>query len=160
MRKEFAEILFNEMTVNDKIFVLTADLGYKMWDKIKKEFPNRFINVGAAEQLLIGAGIGLSYTNHIPILYSITPFLLYRPFEMLRTYVNYEKINVKLIGSGRDKDYNHDGISHWANDDKKIMSNLSNIKCYYPSNYEELSNSVKEIINNNEPSYLNLRRTL
>jgi len=160
MRKEFAELLFEEMSNNPNIYLLTADLGYKMWDKIKENFPDRFYNVGAAEQLLIGAGIGLSLSKKIPVVYSITPFLLYRPYELLRTYINYENINIKLIGSGRDKDYDHDGISHWACDDKKILEPLENISVYHPADIAELTNTVKNYINSENPIYINLKRNI
>lgn len=160
MRKEFADLLFDEMLINQDIYLLTADLGYKMWDRIKETFPDRFYNVGAAEQLLIGAGIGLSLSKKIPVVYSITPFLLCRPYELLRTYVNYENINIKLIGSGRNKDYSHDGISHWADDDLNILKPLENISSYHPNNILELKNIFKNTINNPHPVYINLKRNI
>src|SRR6266480_298784 len=99
MRPLFASSVHEHMKKNINIYVIVNDLGYRMWDKIREDFPNRFINVGAAEQTLIGVGIGLALNGKIPIVYSITTFLLYRPFETIRNYLNYEKIPVKLIGS-------------------------------------------------------------
>ena len=96
--------------------------------------------------------------NKIPIVYSITTFLLYRPFETIRNYLHYENIPVKLIGSGRDKDYIHDGISHWAQEDKKIMSILNNIKSYWPNNLEEIDTLVNKMIKDKKPYYINLKR--
>lgn len=158
MRKKFANILKNEMYKNEKLYLLTADLGFGILNDIRQEFPNRAFNVGAAEQLMIGAAIGLASMGMTPVCYSITPFLLYRPFELLRTYVNYENLNVKLVGSGRDFDYSHDGISHWAEDDEKIMSTLSNITIWKPENSESLSIGFDSWINKISPAYLNLSR--
>ena len=158
MRKEYAKLLYNEMKKNKNIIVLTADLGFGILDDIKNSFSDRFYNVGAAEQLMIGTAIGLAENNKIPICYSITPFLLYRPFEFLRNYVNYEKINIKLVGAGRDKDYSHDGISHWAEDDEMILKSLPNIKIYKPNCLIELTNTWENFIYSNSPSYLNLKR--
>src|SRR5579859_4444651 len=101
MRAHFAQVLEKEMRHNSKIWIVTGDLGYKLWDNVRLKYPDRFINVGAAEQAMVGVGVGLALSGQIPFLYSITPFLLYRPFETLRNYVHYEKIPVKLIGSGR-----------------------------------------------------------
>ena len=95
MRKCFADALHSQMAENRKIWVITADLGYKMWDRVREDYPDRFINVGAAEQVMVGIGIGLALEGKIPILYSITPFLLYRPFESIRNYIDREKIPVK-----------------------------------------------------------------
>lgn len=158
MRAIFASEIYKIMSKNNKIWVLVNDLGYKMWDKVKQDFPNRFINVGAAEQTLIGVGVGLALSGKIPIVYSITSFLLYRPFEAIRNYVNHEKIAVKLIGAGRDKDYLHDGVSHWSKEDKKIMKIFKNIKARWPETLGEIPQLVNEMIKSNKPWYVNLRR--
>lgn len=158
MRAYFAHCVYKKMKKNKNIYVVVSDLGYKMWDKIRKDFPDRFINVGAAEQTLIGVGVGLALSNKIPIVYSITSFLLYRPFETIRNYLHYENIPVKLIGSGRDKDYIHDGISHWAQEDKALMAVLKNIKSYWPNSTKEIDSLVNKIIKHKKPYYINLKR--
>lgn len=158
MRACFADCVYTHMKRNEDIYVVVNDLGYKMWDKVRKEFPERFINVGAAEQVQIGVAIGLALSNKIPIAYSITTFLLYRPFETIRNYLHYDKIPVKLIGSGRNKDYIHDGISHWAEEDKEVMSILKNIKCFWPDSVDELPDLVDKMIKSNKPWYINLKR--
>jgi len=158
MKAVFAREIHEKMSKNDKIWVLVNDLGYKMWDKVRKDFPNRFINVGAAEQTLIGIGVGLALSGKIPIIYSITSFLLYRPFETIRNYVNHEKIALKLIGSGRDRDYLHDGISHWSEEDKKVMKIFKNIKAKWPEDIQEIPNLVQDMIGSNNPWYINLKR--
>ena len=158
MRRYFVNILHEKMRVNKKIWVVTADLGYRMWDEIKIDYPDRFINVGAAEQAMIGLGIGLAMEGKIPFVYSITPFLLCRPFESIRNYINNEKIPVKLIGAGRDRDYCHDGFSHWSEDDKEIMKILSNIRPRWPEENSEIKGLIEEMIENNAPYYINLKK--
>lgn len=160
MRKECMDLLFAAMGHDHEIVVLTADLGFGLLDEIKETMVDRFYNMSAAEQLMIGAAIGLAENNKIPICYSISSFLLYRPFEFLRNYVNYENIPVKLIGSGRDKDYEHDGISHWCEDDEKVLEVLPNIKLYRPMSIQELEDSFDEFLYNDKPSYLNLTRKI
>ena len=159
MRGWFAYELYQQMKKNKKIWLVTGDLGYKMFDFIRDEMPDRFINTGAAEQSMIGIAVGLALEGKIPFVYSITPFLLYRPFETIRNYVNHEKIPVKLIGGGRDKDYGEDGFSHWSEEDKQVMKIFSNIKAYWPKEKEEIPNLLKSIINNKKPTYLNLKRS-
>jgi transketolase len=144
------------MSTDSRIFLITADLGYGILDDIRRDFPDRAVNVGSCEQLMIGTAVGLANSGFVPVCYSITPFLLYRPFEMIRNYVNYEKLNIKLVGSGRDKDYSHDGITHWGDDDLMIMKCLSNISLLKP---KELSAEVfKNFISTSKPTYLNLSR--
>jgi transketolase len=146
------------MKKNPDIWVITGDLGYHMFDTIKNTFPNRFINVGAAEQSMIGIGVGLALKGKIPVCYSITPFLLYRPFETIRNYVNRESIPVKLIGGGRDQDYLDDGFSHWAEEDRYVMKILRKIKSHWPESIEEVDSLVVEMIETPKPFYINLKR--
>ena len=156
MRKQFAEFLHDEMSLNEDIHVLTGDLGYGLWDKIKLDYPDRFVNFLSSEQLMLGAACGMALEGKVPVVYSITPFLLYRPFEWIRNYLNNEKIPVKLVGGGRDKDYGYLGFSHWAEEDVKILSEFDNIKLYKPSTPE--IKIFKRMLYNNKPSYLNLKR--
>jgi transketolase len=156
MRKQFVEFLVNEMANNKKIFLLTGDLGYGILDRVRDTYPERFLNVGSSEQLMIGLAVGLSYEGFIPICYSITPFVLYRPFEMIRNYVDYENTPIKLVGTGRDKDYTDQGITHWAEDDLKVLSCFDNIHKLKP---EILTLEIfNEFMYNGKPTYLNLSR--
>jgi transketolase len=156
MRRQFVSHLIEEMRKNDKIFVLTGDLGYGLFDGLKQEFPDRFVNVGSCEQLMVGMAVGMSYEGWIPVCYSITPFMIYRPFEFIRNYLNHELANVKLVGGGRDKDYHNLGFSHHAEDDTKIMKTMENIKLLKP---EVLTKEiVTDFLYNNSPSYINLVR--
>ena len=92
------------------------------------------------------------------MVYSITSFLLYRPFEFIRNYVDHEKLPVKLIGGGRDRDYGYLGFSHWAEEDKDIMSNFKNIKTLHPDNLEDMNKDFKFITDHKTPVYMNLKR--
>jgi transketolase len=158
MRKDFSKLLHDEMAVEPDLVLITGDLGYGLWDKIKIDYPSRFYNVGSSEQLMMGLATGMAMEGKIPIVYSITPFLLYRPFELIRNYLDHEKIPVKLVGGGRDKDYGYLGFSHWAEDDRKIMSVFSNIDTYHPVNIDEMEMIFSSFIYKKRPGYLNLER--
>ena len=158
MRKDFSRLLHEEMQVNEDIYLLTGDLGYGLWDSVREDFPERAFNVGSSEQLLIGAAVGLAMEGKIPVCYSITPFLLYRPFELLRNYLDHEKIAVKLAGGGRDRDYGYLGFSHWAEEDKTVMSCFKNIHTSHPEDSEELEAMFPGFINGDSPHYVNLKR--
>lgn len=153
MRQEFFRQLYELMKEDERIYFITGDLGYGLADEIKKDFPDRFINSGAAEVTMMGMGVGLAMAGKIPIVYSITPFLIYRPYEVIRNYLNHERIPVVLVGSGRDNDYEHDGFSHYAGDDIQALYQFENIEIFKP----EKEFFLKEIIGK-APSYLNLKR--
>ena len=156
MRKLFAEKLHDEMAVNENIYLLTGDLGYGLWDRIKIDYPDRFINFLSSEQLMLGAAVGMALEGKIPIVYSISPFVLYRPFEWIRNYLHNENIGVKLVGGGRDRDYGYLGFSHWAEEDIDILSSFKNMSLYKT---EKLTSQIfNEMIYEPKPSYMNLRR--
>lgn len=146
------------MDQNDKIISLTGDLGYGGFDKIISDFPDRFFNCQAAELSMMGVACGLALEGKIPVVYSIGTFLIYRPFEIIRTYINHENMPVKLISSGRDKDYEHDGISHWMDDIKIYLDTFKNIKQYWPEKQEEIASILPEMLSNNRPCFLSLKR--
>lgn len=158
LRSIFADEVHRHMQKNKNIYIVVNDLGYRIWDIVRQDFPDRFINVGAAEQTQIGVGVGLALSGKIPIVYSITSFLLYRPFETIRNYLHHEKIPVKLIGSGRNRDYIHDGISHWAEEDHEVISVLNNIKSAWPNDEKEIPRLVKKMLDSDKPWYINLKR--
>ena len=157
VRKTFIKLLHEEMKINEKIVLVLGDLGYGHFDKIREELPDRVFNPGAAEQLMLGMACGLAMEGKIPVCYSMTPFILYRPFEVIRTLIDYEKIPVILAAAGRDKDYASAGWSHWATDDKEHLSGFKNIKKSWP-NEKELEEQFSEIINTKVPYYVNLKR--
>lgn len=157
-KRRFADVLYKEMQKNKKIWVVVGDLGYKMWDPVRKDFPNRFINVGAAEHTMMGIAVGLALDGKIPFVYSISTFLLYRPFETIRNYVNHEKIPVRLVGGAREKDYLDDGISHWPLEQKEVLKLFNNITVLWPEDVEEIEGMVKKMVKEHIPWYINLKK--
>lgn len=158
MRAEFVEELTKLMKKDDSIIVLLGDLGFGLFDQMRSEFPSRCINVGSSEQLMLGMASGMSLEGKRVICYSITPFLLYRPFEFIRNYLNNEKIPVKLVGSGRGKDYSEAGFSHHSDEAESILKQLPSIKSYFPGSIAEMRDLVETFINSDQPSFLSLTR--
>jgi transketolase len=158
MRKQFAKLVYDEIKTNPDIYLITGDLGYGLWDNIRDEYPTRFYNVGSSEMAMMGMAIGLAMEGKTPFVYSITPFAIYRPFEMIRNYLDHESIPVNIIGGGRDRDYGYLGFSHWAEDDKTIMSSFKNINTYHPEKEEQLQQILQTILKSKTPSYINLKK--
>ena len=158
MRKHFAKLIHDKMATNPDIHVISGDLGYGLWDSIRDDYPDRFHNVGSSEMAMMGMAIGLAMEEKIPYVYSITPFAIYRPFEMIRNYLDHENIPVNIIGGGRNKDYGYLGFSHWSQDDKRIMSVFDNVKTIHPEDLEDLSNAVAYSLTRKHPTYINLQR--
>ncbi len=158
MRGWFAYELHKHMARNPKIWLVVGDFGYKVFDRIQRDFPERFINSGAAEQAMMGIAVGLALEGKIPVVYTVSSFLLYRPFETIRNYLDYERIPVKLAGSGRNRDYLDHGLCHWAEEDKQVLKILKNIEGKWPKTIEEIPDVVDDMIKSDKPWYVNLQR--
>ena len=158
MRKEFALLLHSEMSQNENIILLTGDLGYGLWDRIKIDYPDRFFNTLSSEQLMMGMASGLAMDGKIPIVYSITPFAIYRPFEMIRNYLDHEQIPVNIIGGGRNKDYGYLGFSHWSEDDVKFMTKFESVASFWPHSANDLQDCFKFSLTKQKATYINLKR--
>jgi len=157
IRGWFAYELYKKMKKNPDIYLLVGDLGYKVFDDIKIEFPDRFINCGASEQAMLGIAVGLALEGKIPFVYSITPFLLYRPAEWIKNYLYHENIPVKLVGAGVGKDYKADGFTHWEDEaGETIISRWKNIVQFCPSKKEEIPSIINKLVENDKPSFLNI----
>ena len=158
MRRPFFKLLHAAMAKDERIIFLTGDLGFSLIEPIRDDFPSRFFNMQAAEFAMVGAAIGMTYSGKIPIVYSITPFTILRPFELLRTYVNHERIPIRLCGAGRDDQY-QGGISHYAGDIKTILGTLPNIREFWPANDDELNDALmNDFLYDSNPTFLSLSK--
>jgi Transketolase, C-terminal subunit len=153
MRRKFAVDLYELMKKDKNIILITADMGFGMLNEIRDNLPEQFYNVMAAEQAAVTIAVGLALSGKIPVVYTITPFLIFRPMEAIRLYLDHESIPVILVGAGRGQDYAHEGFSHDASD-HEILKQFKNIDFIVPENEFNLS----EIIYSGRPTYLNLKR--
>ena len=157
MRNSFALSLHRQMETNKDIWCLLGGVGYYVLDAVCKDFPNRVIDFEASESSMVGAAVGLAMLRKIPFCYSITPHLYYA-FSLIRNYINHERIPVKIVGVGRDKDYGSLGFSHWAEEDQAVFSLFPNVIQLRPEKKEEIPDMVERMVKKNVPFYLNLRR--
>ena len=156
MRRAFANSLLRHALLDERIWLITADLGYGMWDQFSAMVPERFVNVGAAEQTMLDIAVGLALDGKTPVTYTISPFY-YRGFETIRTYIAHEQLHVIMVGSGRNGDYEHDGFSHDAWDMPWILQTL-HVKQHYPKTREEIPDMLKSVLADPAPAFVSLKR--
>lgn len=136
MRQALVETLIKKDS--SKAYFLTGDLGYNVLEPLKNKMKGRFINVGIAEQSMIGIASGLALSGKEVYTYTITPFYL-RAFEQIRLDLCYQDVPVTMIGTGSDFDYSYLGTSHFAFDVKKCFEGLLNLDMYIPKNIKGLN---------------------
>ena len=154
MRRKFGKLINELAKKDDKIVLLVGDIGYGIFDDFRKENPKRFFNLGICEQSLLGAASGMSLENLKPWVYTITPFLIERPFEQLKLDIDQQNVNVKLVGFA---DYPKLGPTHSETNAEKIMGLFKNIGPYFPKNSEETEKAVLECYKNIGPNFISLK---
>jgi transketolase len=158
MRDAFLDTLFTFMQKDERIFFLTADFGAPSLDKIRENMPDRFLNVGIAEQNLINVSAGLSLEGYIVFAYAIAPFITMRCYEQIRINLailsEVRTLNVNLIGVGAGYSYFASGPTHQCLEDLSVMRTLPNMQVYSPSDHVAASNLVGHCMKNTGPKYL------
>lgn len=160
MRDVFLQALYEQMETNHKIFFVAADFGSPVLDKIREKFPDRFINVGIAEQNLINVSTGLALEGFIVYAYAIAPFITMRCFEQIRVNIailgSVRELNINIVGVGAGVSYTMSGPTHHCLEDMAIMKSLPNIEVFSPSDYLTTYYYTQRTIEGGSPKYLRL----
>ena len=159
MRTAFVSRLTEIAKNNPDIMLLTADLGFGIFDEFVKLLPNQFLNVGISEQNMMGLATGLSMEGKIIFAYSIGNFPSLRCLEQIRNDVCYHNANVKIVGMGAGFSYGALGMSHHATEDLSIMRALPGIQVLAPADEWESAEATEMIANTPGPFYLRLDKT-
>ena len=154
MRRKFGKVL-NEIAKKDsKIVLLVGDIGYGIFDDFRRDNPKKFFNLGICEQTIVGFASGMALEGLKPWVYTITPFLIERPFEQIKLDIDQQKVNVNLVGFA---DYPTLGPSHAELDGKKLMKLFKNIKSFFPKNSKETKKMIYKCYKINGPSFMSLK---
>jgi len=156
LRTAFIDTLRELARIDDRIFLLTADMGYSVFETFRDEFPDRFLNTGIAEQNTIGIAAGLAARGKIVYVYSIIPFVTMRCFEQVRLDLAYNFMNVKLVGVGAGLTYGPLGSSHHALEDIAIMRSLPDMTVLCPGDPIETRELIKRSYEYEGPVYIRL----
>ena len=159
IREAFGKALVELGNSNPNVVVLDADVSCSTQTKLfAKEFPNRFYNVGIAEQNLIATATGLSLEEKIPFAATFAVFATGRTYDQIRTSVCYQKANVKIIGTHGGITVGEDGATHQALEDISLMRGLPNMTVIVPADCNECNQAIKFAAEHNGPVYIRIAR--
>lgn len=154
MRTAFIEQLIVEARSNSRIFLAVGDLGFSVVEPFAREFPDRFLNAGVAEQNMTGVAAGLAAEGYHVFTYSIANFPTLRCLEQIRNDVVYHGLPVTVVSVGAGLSYGNLGYSHHAVQDVSIMRSLGGIAVVSPADPGETRQAVRWLAANPQPSYL------
>ena len=154
MRRIFGKIITELADRDEKIYVIVGDIGYRVFDEFREKHPNRFINMGICEQSMIGVSAGMALEGLKPWVYTITPFLIERPFEQVKLDIDQQNVDVKLVGFS---EYPTLGPTHTVLNGEKMMQLFKNISSYFPENEEETQKVIYQAYEKNGPAFISLK---
>ena len=154
MRRRFGKIISQLAEKDEKLYVIVGDIGYRVFDEFRDKFPNRFINMGICEQSIISVASGMALEGLKPWIYTITPFLIERPFEQIKLDIDQQNVNVKLVGFA---DYPTLGPTHTEINAKKMMKLFNNIESLFPSDGDETEKMILQAYEREGPSFISLK---
>lgn len=152
MRNEFIKKLHQLAKKDERIVLLVGDLGYSVIEDFARDFPDRFYNVGIAEQNMIGIATGLANCGFIPFCYSTAPFSLLRPYEFIKNGPVLHDLKVRIVGAGGGLNMDM-GYTHYCLEDVAITRVFPNLKSYFPMNNENATSMLEATYDINSPIY-------
>jgi transketolase len=159
MRNAMMKALFVLASNNKDVVLLTGDLGFGLFEDFYERFPSQFINIGIAEQNMIGVATGLALEGKIVFVYSIGNFPTLRCLEQIRNDACYHNLNINIICMGAGFSYGALGMSHHATEDVAIMRSLPGTTIISPSTEDEAYFSTIELSKRNGVGYLRLDKS-
>jgi len=159
MRIAFINALIELARENENIFLLVGDLGYGLVEPYAREFPQRFINTGIAEQNMIGVATGLALSGKTVFVYSIANFPIMRCLEQIRNDVCFHNADVKIVSAGGGLTYGALGASHHLTEDIAVMAAMPDMTVVVPCDPIEAGLATRAVAGQPSPCYLRLGRT-
>ena len=158
MRARLETLIREWMISNEKVIFLAADIGGGLFKNLKKEFPERVLNVGIAEQNMIGMAAGLSCQGFRVICYSKACFISLRVVDQIKNALCYAKLPVILIAADAGYDEANAGAPHIALEDIGVIKALAGIDLYIPSTFYGLTYSFEQAIKAENPVYIRINK--
>ena len=159
MREALMQELERIAKNDSKVLLLTGDHGATLFDKFRKSFPRQYINMGIAEQNMVGVAAGLSRAGFKPFVYGLSAFIPIRVLEQIKIDVCHDNLPVIFLGDGAGFVYSHLGTSHQSTEDIAVTRVIPNLSVLSPADKLEMSQSIKLSYSSNAPVYLRIGKS-
>ena len=156
MRKAFIQTLTDMAAQDERILLLTGDLGFMALEPFSERFPGRFFNVGVAEQNMVAMAGGLAEAGFIPFVYSIVTFAVLRPYEMIRNSAALQRLPVRIVGVGGGLEYGVNGPSHHGLEDVAVLRAQPGVTIVAPADTAQVAPALRQTASLPGPVYFRL----
>ena len=156
MRGTFIKTLVTLARQDPRLLLLTGDLGYTVVEPFAEQFPDRFFNVGVAEQNMMGLATGLAEAGFIPFVYSIATFASLRPYEFIRNGPVLHQLPVRIVGIGGGFEYGPAGVTHYGLEDVGVLRLQPGLTVIAPADYAQARKALLATWDAPQPIYYRL----
>ena len=156
MRNEFAKEITKLALSNSDLILLSGDIGNRLFDTLKQERAEQFVNCGVAEANMIGVACGLGMGGFKPFVYTITPFVTTRCLEQIRVDLAYHEAPVTVVGTGSGLSYASLGPTHHSLEDFAIFKAIPNMSIYAPWDRASLRSCISKCFESHGPNYIRI----
>lgn len=156
MRNAFAKEITQLGQQDERIVLLSGDIGNRLFDDFKATCPGRFYNCGVAEANMIGLAAGLAMSGFRPVCYTITPFITYRCLEQIRIDVCYHQAPVTIVGTGSGLSYASLGATHHSCEEMGMLRLLPNLAVMAPADSFEVQACLRAALAQSGPAYMRI----
>jgi len=152
----FAKRITDWAQKDEKIVLLSGDIGNRLFDKFKESCPGRFYNCGVAEANMVGVAAGLAIQGFRPVCYTIAPFLTYRAMEQIRVDLGYHHLPVILVGTGGGLSYASLGGTHHSCEELGMLRLIPGMNVAAPGDARELEMILNHSLDSSSPTYIRI----
>jgi transketolase len=156
MRDAFADEITSLSAADERVVLLSGDIGNRMFDRLKAGAPERFYNCGVAEANMMSVAAGLGLSGLRPVVYTITPFTTTRCYEQIRVDVCYHRSPVIIVGTGSGLSYASLGPTHHSLEDIAILRALPGMTVFCPCDAQEVRAGLRAALQHDGPVYIRL----
>jgi transketolase len=158
MRRAFVDALVELGKHDERVVLLTGDLGFAALEPFAEAYPQRFFNVGVSEQNMIGLATGLAEAGYVPYAYSISTFASMRAYEFVRNGPVLHSLPVRVVGIGEGVDYGHNGMTHYALEDIALMRVQPGLAVLAPAEDRSVGPMLEAVHALPGPAYIRLSK--
>lgn len=156
MRAQMGATLAELMDTDPRLAVVLADISHGYFERPAAAHPQRVIKVGIMEQTAVSLAAGLALEGFVPVVHSITPFVVERPFEQIKDDFCYQRLGGNFISTGASYDYGTDGMTHHGSGDVPILHTLPGMEVVVPGTAGEFDALFREAYADGAPTYFRL----
>jgi transketolase len=159
MRQQMGLTIEELFEQDERLALVLAEISTDFFRRLLREHPQRALNLGILEQTMISVAAGMAMEGFIPVVHSITPFLVERPFEQIKDDFCYQRLGGNFISTGGSYDYSTEGMTHHGPADVPILRSLPGMQIVVPGTPGEFDRLFREAYANGAPTYFRLSAT-